>query len=419
MDEHNIGFVSTRFAGTDGVSLEAQKWADVYREFGCEVFWYGGLLDRNPTQSMLVDEAWFGHPENVWINDQIWNQHRRSPEVTQRILDFSLRIKRSLYEFVDRFAIDTLVIENALCIPMHVPLGIAITNYISETNIPAVGHHHDFFWERDRFKRNAISDFLSMAFPPVLPSMQHVVINSLARLDLAARRGVPSTVVPNVHDFETPPPKRDDYIADMKADLGFHPDDIIILQPTRVIPRKGIPHSINLVEMLDLPQAKLVVSHKTGDEGMEYKEFLQTIARRRGVDMVFIDDHIDEVRRTDADGRKIYALGDAYSIADFVTYPSLYEGFGNALLETIYFKVPFLINRYNTYVEDIEPLGLQAVVIDQFVTDEAVQLTRRAIQDKSFAREMAEHNYMVAQEYFSYKPLRIKLKYLLDTQLRI
>ena len=25
----NIGFVSTRIAGTDGVSLEIQKWADV------------------------------------------------------------------------------------------------------------------------------------------------------------------------------------------------------------------------------------------------------------------------------------------------------------------------------------------------------------------------------------------------------
>jgi len=30
----NIGFVSTRFAGTDGVSLESSKWANVFEYNG-------------------------------------------------------------------------------------------------------------------------------------------------------------------------------------------------------------------------------------------------------------------------------------------------------------------------------------------------------------------------------------------------
>jgi hypothetical protein len=30
----NIGFVSTRFAGTDGVSLESAKWAQIFWEEG-------------------------------------------------------------------------------------------------------------------------------------------------------------------------------------------------------------------------------------------------------------------------------------------------------------------------------------------------------------------------------------------------
>ncbi|MFW5828748.1 MAG: glycosyltransferase [Planctomycetota bacterium] len=416
MNGHRIGFVSTRFAGTDGVSLEALKWADVYRQLGCEVFWYGGHLDRDPAESMLVPEAFFGHPDCHAINEQVWGVHTRAPTITDHINDYARQLKGTLYEFVNRFRIDTLVVENALCIPMHVPLGVAITSFLTETNMPAVGHHHDFYWERDRFKRNAISDYLGMAFPPVLPAMQHVVINTLARLDLAARRGVPSTVIPNVHDFETPPPPPDDFITDMKADLGFAPDDIIILQPTRVIPRKGIPHAITLVEQLEMPQVKLVISHSTGDEGQAYKDFLISVAKRRNVDLVFIDDRIDDQRHRDKHGRKIYSLADAYHIADFVTYPSLYEGFGNALLETIYFRKPFLINRYNTYVEDIEPCGLQAVEIDQFVTEEAVRETRRCILDQEHTARMCDHNYQVALENFSYKPLRIKLRYLLDTQ---
>ena len=54
-----IGFVSTRFAGTDGVSLEAQKWADVLEEDGHEVFWFSGRSDRPPETSMCIPEA--GH----------------------------------------------------------------------------------------------------------------------------------------------------------------------------------------------------------------------------------------------------------------------------------------------------------------------------------------------------------------------
>jgi hypothetical protein len=41
-----LGFVSTRFAGTDGVSLEAMKWAEVLEEDGHEVFWFSGRSDR-------------------------------------------------------------------------------------------------------------------------------------------------------------------------------------------------------------------------------------------------------------------------------------------------------------------------------------------------------------------------------------
>ena len=34
----NVGFVSTRFSGTDGVSLETEKWARTLKELGHECF---------------------------------------------------------------------------------------------------------------------------------------------------------------------------------------------------------------------------------------------------------------------------------------------------------------------------------------------------------------------------------------------
>ena len=51
-----------------------------------------------------------------------------------------------------------------------------------------------------------------------------------------------------------------------------------------------------------------------------------------------------------------------------VTYPSLYEGFGNAFLEAVYFHKPILVNRYSVYIVDIEPKGFEVVAMDGFLT---------------------------------------------------
>ena len=44
----HVGFISTRFAGTDGVSLESAKWAQVLWDLQCVSYWYAGKLDRDP-----------------------------------------------------------------------------------------------------------------------------------------------------------------------------------------------------------------------------------------------------------------------------------------------------------------------------------------------------------------------------------
>ena len=410
-----IGCISTRFAGTDGVSLEVNKWVDVFRDdLGCEIFWFAGLLDRDPAISMLCEEAFFGHENNAWIDQRVFGSHKRHSDVTKAIDEMSARIKVKLYEFVKAFDIELVLVENALCIPMHIPLGKAITEFIAETNIPSISHHHDFFWERDRFKRNAIGDYLNASFPPILPAMQHVTINSMAQNALAARRGCHSIMVPNVHDFETAPPAHDEYLQDMRTQLGFSEKDIIVLQPTRIIPRKGIEHAINIVAQLEMDNVKLVISHKTGDEGDAYYQALVDYADYRKVDMRLIEDRIDEERRIDDKGQKIYSLGDAYHIADLVTYPSLYEGFGNAFLETIYFKKPIIVNRYTTYIEDIEPKGFKTASLDGFVTPEVVAKARRYIEDKDLVKAETDENFDIGLKHFSYRVLRTKLRYLLE-----
>ena len=59
--------------------------------------------------------------------------------------------------------------------------------YLAETQIPTIAHHHDFYWKRVLFTVNAVNDYISMAFPPNLPNIEHVVINSTAREELSGQ----------------------------------------------------------------------------------------------------------------------------------------------------------------------------------------------------------------------------------------
>ncbi len=409
----SFGFISTRFAGTDGVSLESAKWAEVLWDDRHQSHWFSGLSDRAPGISMCVPEAYFGHPEIAWINDRLWGEVRRSPLVSRRVRDVAEYLKSTIYEFVDRFSIDVLVPENALTIPMNIPLGLAITEFLNETSMPAIAHHHDFYWERTRFSVSAASDYLDLAFPCRTRHLVHTVINASAQQQLSLRKGVGSLLIPNVFDFEKEAPQPDAYSADVRREIGLAPDDIFILQPTRIVPRKGIEHAIKLVSRLKDPRAKLVISHDAGDEGYEYKYMIEELAREEGVELLFIGDRISEVRQLDLQGRKLYTLWDLYPHADLVTYPSTYEGFGNALLEAFYFRKPVVINRYSIFIEDIEPKGFRLAVIDGFITSDVIRMVRRLLEDKQYREEICDHNYRVAKRYYSYGVLRRSLRTLL------
>lgn len=408
-----FGFISTRFAGTDGVSLESAKWAEVLWDDRHTSYWYSGLSDRAADISMCVPEAHFAHPEIQWLNDRLFGVSRRDPLVSRRVRALAEYLKGTLYEFVDTFGIDVLIPQNALTIPMNVPLGIAITEFINETGIPAIAHHHDFYWERTRFSINAAADYLDMAFPPRSRSIAHAVINASAQQQLSLRKGVGSLLIPNVFDFGKEAPQPDAYSADVREQIGIQPDDLFILQPTRIVPRKGIEHAIKLVSRIRHRHAKLVISHDAGDEGFEYKHMIEELAREEGVDLVFIGDRVSEVRQLDVDGRKLYTLWDLYPHADLVTYPSTYEGFGNALLEAFYFRKPVVINRYSIFVEDIEPRGFRLAVIDGFITNDVVTMVRRLLDDADYRAEVVNHNFRVATRFYSYAVLRRSLRTLI------
>ncbi len=402
-----IGFISTRIAGTDGVSLETYKWVKVLERNGFECFFFAGELDTPKERSLLEPKAHFEYPEVLEIQEAIFGRNIRQKWITEKIKEIAKHLKGRLYEFYDEFKLDLIIPENALAIPLNIPLGIAITEFIAETGIPCIAHHHDFSWERKRFLVNAVQDYIIYAFPPNLHSIRHVVINSMASRQLSYQKGISNVIVPNVFDFNNPP-EEDPKASQFRKELGFNNDELLVLQPTRIVPRKWIERSVELVSLLNIERPRLVISHESGDEGDMYQQRIKEYADRLGVELIFIGERIGPIRMFGARSDREYSIDDAYQAADIVTYPSGYEGFGNAFLEAIYFKKPIVVNRYSIFVEDIEPYGFDVIKFEAFITKEVVAQLMDFLRPGRLISSV-EKNYEIARRYFSYEVLEKRL----------
>lgn len=408
----NIGFISFRFQGTDGVSLETSKWADVLEDMGHQCYYFSGMSDRPSDRSMVVEEAHFLEPENNAYYHKFFSSTKRTKEETLWIHSRRAFFKEHIYSFINKFQIELLIPQNILSFPLNIPLSMALAEIIAETSLPTIAHHHDFTWERKSLLVNSIRDYITMAVPPRLPSVQHVVINTSASRQLAYRVGVSSINIPNVMDFENPPSRPDEYASDLREALGIEADELFILQPTRVVQRKGIEHAIELISRLGR-KACLVISHASGEDGYEYEARVADFAELMGVRAIFSSEQFGKNRGTTEDGKKIYSLSDAYLHADLVTYPSLIEGFGNAFLEALYYKKPIVVNNYTIYATDIRPKGFKVIEFDDYITEKTIQDTLRILDDPSYQEELCRFNYELALHHFSYKTLRNQFQVLL------
>ncbi len=160
-----------------------------------------------------------------------------------------------------------------------------------------------------------------------------------------------------------------------------------------------------------------MITHKSGDEGDTYEKYLRDYAHLMDVDVRFAAERFAQERGKTSGDSKIYSLRDAYSQADLVTYPSIIEGFGNAFLETIYYKRPIMMSAYEIFNTDIQPKGFKLITFTDFIDEGCVRQAEEILQNEDLAGEMVAHNYALGRRYYSYSILANRLEALIEESL--
>ena len=406
----NIWFLSTRIAGNDGVSLETVRWRTILTRMGHKVTFVAGELDR---AGILIPELHFSNQKVIELHDKVVYAKNNFKKVEAEVFEMAGKIEGKLRTAFNGHKPDMLIIANCLSLPMHFPLAVALTRIIEEFKIPTLARHHDFWWERKRFLKSSCFPFFKRWFPPNSKYIKHVTINSITQKELKVRLGIESSVIPDTFDFVGTKNTKDKFNSTFRKDFGIAKDDTVFLQATRIVPRKRIEISIELIKKLDNPKTVLVIAGKVGDEGREYFDKLQKLTDELGSRVIFVGDYIDFNRKLTGDRRKIYTLWDAFINSDFVTYPSEIEGFGNQYIESVYFKKPVIITPYPVYKTDIKPIGFKSIEINKLLKTKDLRLIKDYMNNKAAVRKMVETNFELGKKNFSYEATEEKIKKLI------
>ncbi|MFT4849713.1 MAG: glycosyltransferase involved in cell wall biosynthesis [Sediminicola sp.] len=406
-----VGIIIGRIGGVDGVALETEKWIEILKRLGHEVFVISGEFefwemdqdhhDHFPLMS-------FFSPEVKWEQRKAFYEPDKDPgPILDHIEGVSNIIAEKLQNWVKINKIEVLLSENASALPSHLAMGVAIKKLVQNTGLPIVTHDHDFHWERgNRYVsvHSEVNTLINDTFPLLLPDVRHAVINTFGVETFRNKFNLNSTLVPNVMDFDRKyaiPNQENRYFL---KNIGVAEDEIALLQVTRIVRRKGIETAVSLIEKLNDKKIKLVITGNYNDD--QNREYYNEI-----VDQIHDLNLTNQVIFASKSVRDHKDLSDVYAHGRACTYFSTYEGFGNAFVESVLAKKPIFVNNYKpVYMQDIGNKGFETVMLeDNYLSNEKINRMSDIIYNVDRCREIGEFNYNLGKKYFSFKVLEEKL----------
>jgi glycosyltransferase involved in cell wall biosynthesis len=216
-----------------------------------------------------------------------------------------------------------VVVENLCSLPLHPAATSVVVDVLRGR--PAVLHHHDLPWQRERFAS-------VRGWPADDPAWAHVTSNDHTRRELADR-GIAATTIRCGIDVDAP---RGDRGAGRRA-AGLPEAGLVLLHPVRAIERKAVPAAVALAEALG------ATYWLTGPAEEGYGPTLAAVLA---------------AARCPTLHRRAASMADAYAACDAVALPSTWEGFGLPLLEAAVHRRPVAVGRYPAAAE-LAALGLR------------------------------------------------------------
>ena len=441
--DFKIAFISGKLGDVDGVSLEVDKWIEVLLKEGHEIFTIAGKY-ANPVQGInnknqfLLDHLRFDstlqkHYEKM-VFPYLTRQytHLTSGTRDQILEDMTVKGKElgeDIFQIIQDNNIDVIIAQNTNAMPMTLLGGIAVYNLLTEYKIATIFHHHDFWWERSRFSQSRIEGLLNKIMPPSDLGSEHVVISSYSAHILSSIKRVIPIVIPNCENFEEAA-VMDNYNSHFREDLGFTKNDILFIQPTRIVPRKRIEDSVRLAGLYSrkYPEVKsrikFIISLYQGDElDDSYIDGIRKLAESENVDLYLISDRVSSIRKTNKKGERLYTNRDVLLNADLAIYLPKWEGFGNAYLEAVSCRVPVVISTYLVYKTDIKCAGFENIEIkDDYneegllnIPDSVLENIHRILNNQESYDFITNHNFEIGIKEFGFNTLSGKLNGLLNS----
>lgn len=430
-------------AGTDGVSLEMMKRRQLLEEMGHQV-----------AISSAYEWADYPVPALEFDSDDVRKMMRN---LFERMADFSdeselekafdtskSELKRELGKAIGDLSPDLVFVHNILCLPLHPTATVALTEVIRETGLPLAAIHHDILSEGAyKFKPTCAlaKTIIEGYYPPQMPNIRHWTINSRNQKALKGK-GVEASIIHDSMDFNErlSPASHKKMRTELRSKHDIKPSDIVLLVGARIVPNKRIEIAGKLTAILhdrrqEIIGKKLYNGEQFTGQGrvvlvlagrpevafLDYQQTLFDLFNTLNIDWMYVG---DEVRPLRSEGEGFYALyPDMYAMADFVLYPTGWEGFGNQLLEAFAAGLPAAVFEYPVFKEDIGPRGVQIVSLGDTAEegpDGLMQIPRETLDraademmdiltspDKY--REITDNNIEVGRRNFSFDVLRAHL----------